>query len=156
MWHTFVTIVRAKCGNRIDPNQIGQYLLLSSQESIDGLLFSNAHTVILLHIILATEDQINVQGVMELHRGLLATIGNIAISLVISENAKRHYTRSQTLPLATLVLPRLNTIDIKQFRLVYTNEKIKVLSAQGPFELKEPNIDEKGRWSWSGHLAKGQ
>ena len=82
---------------------------------------------------------------MELHRGLLATIGNIATSLVIPENAKRHYTRSQTLPPATLVLPRLNTIDIKQFRLVFTNEKMKVLSAQGQFELKEPNIDEKGR-----------
>ena len=137
-------IVRDKHGKGIDPKQLQQYFLPYSrnQASIDSLVFTDAHTLVMFQITLATEHEIKVDGITELLRALPTTIRNIYIVFVIPDNRIQHYSKRQTMPGATALLPGCNKLHIKQFRLAFTDDQIKAVSAQGPFQLQEADMDQ--------------
>lgn len=135
--------VKIKVGRVIDHNQILQYFLPLGQNhpSIDGLIFSDAQTLVLFQIALAIEHEIIADRIRELPKALPTSIFNIYIIFVIPVNCIEHYVKSQFIYL----LSKPKGVQVKLFCLIFTDKMMQAVSVQSAFQLEEGNMSE---YSW--------
>ena len=137
-----IVAVKIKVGSVIDHNQILQYFppLGQNHPSINGLVFSDAHSLVLIQIALTIEHEIKADGIRELSKALPTTIFNIYITFVIPENCIEHYAKSQSISL----LPKPQGVQVKLFHLIFTDKIMQAVSVQSAFQLEEGNMSEYG------------
>ncbi|KAG0639417.1 hypothetical protein HOY80DRAFT_1074068 [Tuber brumale] len=124
------------CGpgsSRILPSAIAQYFLpyCCNYESLDGLVFSSMETLVLLQITMARSHEIKEDGMRGLLRSLPASIHNVQVVFVISEDRIRDYTKCQKIPDASSLNLGPRSFKISQFRLVLRKVDIQSVSACG-------------------------
>jgi len=129
--------VRVKNGHGIERDTIGKYFLPHNAnfQSVDGLLFTDLDTLIVLQITLAKSHDIKAYGLKKLCDSLPATIKKLNIVFVIPENRISQYTRVQNVPEASGIRPNAIDLTIKQFRLVLPEKTIQLMAINRPFNL---------------------
>jgi len=129
--------VRVQGGHGIDKAIVGTYFLplSSNNESFDGLVFTDIHTVVLFQITVAISHEIKPHGVKELVSAMPATIRNICIVFVVTEDRIGHYAKAQKIPDQAAVNPHGVNLRIRQFRLVFTNKEMQSVAMQESWKL---------------------
>jgi hypothetical protein len=134
---------------RIDPSMFGKYFqpYAKSQASFDGLVFNQDGTVlILLQYTLAERHEIKERGVKELLDKLPAVIKSVYIVFVVPRDRAIHYSKLQKSPDAAALGWRG---EIKQYRLVFTDDDIKKVAVN-----QNPSMPGEG-WDKGGEGGAG-
>jgi len=148
--------VRKENGHGIERDTIGKYFLPHNAnfQSIDGLVFTDLDTLIVLQITLAKSHDIKAYGLKKLCDALPATIKKLNIVFVIPEDRISQYTRVQNVPAAADIRPNAIDLTIKQFRLVLTEKTIQLMVINRPFNLPASTSGEDESDSGDGEEAE--
>ncbi|RPB03463.1 hypothetical protein L873DRAFT_1860351 [Choiromyces venosus 120613-1] len=140
--NNLATQVRVEGGQGVEQDAIGKYFLPynANFESVDGLVFSDLDTLILLQITIAKSHDIKLCRVKKLCKSLPATIKNIHIVFIIPEDYISEYLSIQSVPEASDVKPRATDLTINQFRLVLTEEIMQLMAVDGPFKVRDGGL----------------
>ena len=140
---TLAEKIRIEDGQGIDPSTIERYFRprCSNFESLDSLTFSDMTTLVIFQITLAKKHEIKSYGIKKLLRALPSTIKNINIVFVVSADRVRHYRKKQKVPDPARVDPHGVNLNIRQFRLVFSNRTMRKVVTKQPFSVDE-NEDE--------------
>ena len=102
-----------------------------TQESFDGLLFIDSHTLVLVQFTLAKTHEIKSRGVKQLLHELPATINTVCIVFVVPGERADNYSNEQKVPTAASITSRRG-VKVKQYRLVFPDRDIEAVALQGP------------------------
>ena len=102
-----------------------------TQESFDGLLFIDSHTLVLAQFTLAKTHEIKSRGVELLLKELPATINTVCIVFVVPDLRAENYSNAQKVPTAASITSRRG-VKVKQYRLVFPDRNIEAVALQGP------------------------
>ncbi|CUS13779.1 unnamed protein product, partial [Tuber aestivum] len=113
--------VREIGGRGINPAVVQRYFLPHSQNypSVDGLIFRDVKTLLLLQITLAQQHEIKSPGVAKLLKALPKTIKNVYFVFVVPEDRAEDYSKAQPVPGSGTINPTGEILHLRQFRLVF-------------------------------------
>jgi len=126
----------------IDPSAVGKYFIPVSRnyEAIDALLFQDSSTLLCFQITIAKQHSIKSYGLKKLLGVLPKTIKKIYMIFVVPESCEKDYCRKQDIPTSADITPSPSSVlQIKQFRLVFSDDKIKSVVVEAPIEMQEDN-----------------
>lgn len=137
-------MVKTRGGRGIHESDISKYFRPVSRNypSIDGLLFRDRTTLILLQMTIVSKHAIKPHGVAELLQALPMIITNVYIVFVVPEDCSESYARAQSIPNVAEICTRRKNLQVKQFRLVFNDEDIQKVVVQGPSIQLEEDDDE--------------
>ena len=112
-----------------------------TQESFDGLLYIDSHTLVLVQFTLAKRHEVKPRGVKLLLQELPATVNTVCIVFVVPAERAENYSNAQKVPTAASITRRRG-VKVKQYRLVFPDEDIAAVALQGPQGLEREDEDE--------------
>ncbi|PWW73859.1 hypothetical protein C7212DRAFT_359168 [Tuber magnatum] len=117
-------------GRKIGPHAVRKYFLPYSrtQESFDGIAFTDTSTVLLLQFTIARRHGVIVHGIRDLLRSLPRTVTHLNIVFVTPEHRQQDFVGPQNIPTAGDLGCPAGELSIRQFRLVFPNERIRFVA----------------------------
>ena len=113
-------------------------------EAVDGLLFSEPGTLLLFQIIMAKKYKIKSCGIKQLLNVLLKAIKKVYIIFVVPEEREDKYVREQKILNMKDISPGRIQVGLKQFRLIFSDEKIQSVAIQSCFDMQEAEENHDG------------
>jgi len=123
----------------INRDVVGRYFLpyAHNHASFDGLVFISTDTLILLQMTIAKSHAVKEKGLKDLCQCLPATITNIYIMFVVPAERIQDYARLQSVPKARAIMGATKLNEIRQFRLVVTDEDLLLVAAPGTWKVDD-------------------